>query len=77
MAYYVVTCNGYAVERETQTLKEAIGACRDAEWSGGDGFVRLVQHNGRFVADADGSYSAPDSPRYTDAATQTGMYDGE
>jgi hypothetical protein len=74
MSYYVLTCNGYKVERENiPTLREAIAECIELERVANDGYVRVVTLDGQIVADAEGSHSDPE--RGMDAATQTGMYD--
>jgi len=54
--YQVLTCNGYTTEQSCETLSEAISACIHKETVSNDGFVRVVSHNGRLIADCEGEW---------------------
>ena len=56
MKFLVKTCNGYRVEEVQSTIERAIAACRRREKDSADGFARVVELNGRHVADAEGVY---------------------
>lgn len=71
--YHVLTCDGYHVEAVESTMRLAVARCRSLERESGDGYGRVVSHDGRLVADSEGPFSDPE--HYVDAATQTGMYD--
>lgn len=71
--YCIITCNGYTVEGTAATLLGAIAECARRETASGDGYARVVSHDGKLVADADGPF--PPEEKYVDHATMTGMYD--
>lgn len=70
--YYVLTCDGYKTETDSEgtalpfsTIDDAVAWCRQREEAVNDGFCRVVTCNGELVADAEGEWdleamNAPD-----------------
>lgn len=70
---HLITTFDYSVIAMLETDKNLSEKCRQAEQQRNDGFAVFASHDGIIIADADGYIT----PVYsTDAATQTGMYDG-